>query len=157
MATELAALAGGPVQIAYGATGVEDAAALWAGYLGIGPFFVRHNIPVTDVAIDGRPASFDHSSAFGQWGSIMVELIAVHDPPALATAGLHHVAYFVESFDNASSELAAAGWPATLTATAGATRFAFHDARADLGHFVEIYEPNDQLRAFYAMVAESDW
>ena len=32
------------------------------------------------------------------------------------------------------------------------TEFAFHDARATLGHLIEIYEPSPPLRDFYAHV-----
>lgn len=147
------ALAGGPVQLAYGVADVEAAARRWAIHHGAGPFFVRRHIAVRDVLVDGEPGQFDHSSAYGWLGSLMVELVAVHDPPALSWSGLHHVAHFVDSFEQAGAELDALGWPPALVATAGGTRFAFHDARSDLGHLVEIYEPNDDLRRFYAMVS----
>ncbi|MGI9596101.1 MAG: VOC family protein [Acidimicrobiales bacterium] len=153
--SEAAALAGGPVQIAYGVADVRRAADRWVERLGAGPFFVRDHIPVSDAVIGGSPAPFDHSSAYGQWGAVMVELVAIHDPPALATDGLHHVAYFVDSFDQAASELGERGWPQVLSARAGPTRFAFHDARPDLGHLIEIYEPSATLRGFYDMVADA--
>ncbi len=146
-------LGGGPVQVAYGVPDIEVAARGWVDRLGAGPFFVRHHISVTDVLIDGLPGAFDHSSAYGQWGSVMVELVAVHDPPGLATVGLHHQAFFVQSFDAATADLAKRGWSCALSAAAGATRFAFHDARAELGHLIEIYEPSDGLVGFYEMVA----
>ena len=147
-------LAGGPVQLAYAVTDVETAAVRWADRMGAGPFFVRHHIPVDEAVIDGRPGGFDHSSAYGWWGSVMVELVAVHDPPTLAgDGGLHHIAYFVDSFGAATAELSALGWPAVLTARAGDTRFAFHDARPELGHLIEIYEGDERLRGLYAMVA----
>ncbi len=153
-------LSGGPVQLAYLVADVETAAQEWTRRFGAGPFFVRHHIEVSDVLIDGRPSSFDHSSAYGQWGSMMVELVAVHRPAQLAVTatgvgGLHHVAYFVESFDGASEALSDRGWPRSLVATAGSTRFAFHDARAELGHLVEIYQRAPALQRFYDMVAQS--
>jgi len=33
--------------------------------------------------------------------------------------------------------------------------FAMHDARKVFGHFIEIYEPNEELTSFYRMVEES--
>ena len=165
----LAALAGGPVQIAYGVTDIAQAAQTWTATLGAGPFFLRHHIPVDgvwvddvlvdDVLVGGAPGVFDHSSAYGQWGSIMVELVAVHAPATLAATGIHHLAYFVHSFDEAAEELTANGWPVALTAMAGSTRFGFFDARGDLGHLIEIYEPSPGLLGFYAMVADAaqDW
>jgi len=152
-------LAGGPVQVAYGidpGAGIESAARWWVEHQGAGPFFVRHHIPVTEVALaGGRPGTFDHSSAYGQWGGLMVELVAIHDPPELRSVGLHHVAHVVDSYAHASSELTARGWPPVLQATAGTTRFAFHDARADLGHLIEIYPASDALLGFYRMVARA--
>ena len=147
-------LAGGPVQLAFGVTDVHAAVAAWVER-GAGPFFVREHIEVTDVVIGTEPGAFDHSSAFGQWGAIMVELIAVHDPPSLASTGLHHVAFFVPDFDAAADELTARGWPRAVSAVAGSNRFALHDARDELGHLVEIYEPTDALLGFYAMVADA--
>ncbi len=152
-------MAGGPVQVAYGVdpgTGIESAARWWVERMGAGPFFVRHHIPVTDVVLaGGRAGSFDHFSAYGQWGGLMVELVALHDPPELRSTGLHHVAHVVDSYDGATAELTARGWPPVLQATAGSTRFAFHDARADLGHLIEIYPASDTLLGFYRMVAQA--
>ena len=50
----------------------------------------------------------------------------------------------------------AQGWPAVLlAATAGGQEFAFCDARSDLGHLVELYEPSARLLGFYEMVARA--
>lgn len=145
--------------MAYGVTDVEAAARQWVARCGAGPFFVRHHIEVTDVVVDGASGSFDHSSAYGQWGPVMVELVAVHSPPSLAGIGLHHVAYIVDSFDEGVAELSADGRPQVLLARAGSTDFAFHDARDDLGHLIEIYERSTGLIGFYDMVraAAKDW
>jgi len=87
--------------------------------------------------------------------AIMVELISVHDPPSLASTGLHHIAFFVPDFDAAAEELTARGWPRAVSAVAGSNRFALHDAREEMGHLVEIYEPTDALLGFYSMVADA--
>lgn len=148
-------LASGPVQLAYAVADVDAAAHHWSRHYGAGPFFVRHHIEVSDVVVDGAPGSFDHSSAYGQWGSMMVELVAVHSPPSLAGAGLHHVAYMVYSFDEAVAELEADGKPQVLLARAGGTDFAFHDAANDLGHLIEIYQRSAGLTGFYQMVRDA--
>lgn len=153
---------GAPVQVAYATDDVHAAALRWAAR-GIGPFFVIEHIALTDVEIDAKPSTFDHSSAYGQWGSIMVELVQQHDPgpdPVVSTSGIHHIASFVDDFDTASSELSADGFPRRLAATtSGGQAFAFHDARATMGHLLEIYERTDRLAAFYAMVRDAsvDW
>jgi catechol 2,3-dioxygenase-like lactoylglutathione lyase family enzyme len=148
------------VQIAYAVDDVEAAAREFARRLGAGPFFLRHHIELAVASHRGGPATFDHSSAYGQWGAVQVELVRVHtaEPAALAAVvlgpGLHHVAWFVADIEAERSRLEALGWPEVLAAeTAGGVRFAFHDARAELGHLVEIYEPAGRLLSFYAAVA----
>jgi hypothetical protein len=149
------------VQVAYAVDDVDAAARSFAERIGAGPFFVRHHIELAEVAHAGEPAEFDHSSAYGQWGSVQVELVHVHTarPAELAEIvlrppGIHHVAWFVADFDAEQRRLAGLGWPEVLDArTAGGLRFAFHDARAQLGHLVELYEPTERLLAFYATVA----
>ena len=149
---------GAPVQIAYATNDVRSAAQQWAAR-GVGPFYVIEHIALTDVRVDDAPATFDHSSAYGQWGSVMVELIQQHDPgpdPVVPASGLHHVASFVDDFEQASAKLIADGFPCRLRAsTSGGQSFAFHDARGTLGHLIEIYEQTDRLAGFYAMVREA--
>jgi len=148
---QLDCLRGGPVQIAYGVDDLAAAVAEWEAR-GAGPFVARHHIEVARAIVFGEPGVFDHSSAYGWQGHLMVELVQVHSPSGLAHVGLHHLAYFVESFSDATVELEAAGYPAALVARAGSTDFAFHDARPALGHYVEIYEDSERLREFYAQV-----
>ena len=69
---------GAPVQIAYAVPDARVAAQEWIERFGAGPFFVRPHIPVVDVVYRGQPSTFDHTSAYGQWGSLMVELVQDH-------------------------------------------------------------------------------
>jgi catechol 2,3-dioxygenase-like lactoylglutathione lyase family enzyme len=155
---------GPPVQIAYAVPDVESAARSWAARSGAGPFFVRRHIALEDVVVRGRPGSFDHSSAYGQWGSVMVELVEDHgDGPSPVRdmfprdgSGLHHLAFFVESVDAAVADLLGQGLELAMSArTAGGLRFCFVDTRKALGHMVELYEPTAGLRAFYSMVRDA--
>lgn len=155
-------LLGPPVQIAYAVTDVREAASRWAFERGVGPFFVIERIPVTDVLYRGTPAVFDHSSAYGHWGGLMVELICDHsvgpspvsDVVGPGGQGLHHVAHVVADFGAATSALEVAGYEQALYAnTEAGLAFAFHDATTALGHMIEVYEGTPRLRAFYAMVA----
>ena len=99
----------------------------------------------------------------GSGAQLQVELVEIHraEPASLAeivqrTSGIHHVATFVESIDEEQRRLTEIGWPAVMTAeTASGMRYAFHDARAELGHLLEVYEPSAGVRALYAMVAEA--
>ncbi len=149
------------VQVAYAVSDVRAAAGEFAQRLGAGPFFARHHPLPRVVRHHGGYGQFDHSSAYGQWGGVQVELVEVHDAaPAsladavMASAGVHHVAWFVESIDDEERRLAALGWPQVMRAeTAGGFPYAFHDARAELGHLVEIYEPRAEVLALYRKIA----
>ena len=160
----MTALLGGPVQVAYAVTDVRAAATWWAEKFGAGPFFVIEHIELNDVRYHGTPSTFDHSSAYGQWGDIMVELVCDHtigqspvaDVVGAGGQGLHHMAYFVKDLASAQVGLVSAGWPEALHAsTASGLAFAFHDATETLGHMIEVYEPVDALVAFYRRVADA--
>lgn len=149
---------GGPVQIAYAVDDVAAAARRWATS-GVGPFFVREHIEVRNVRRRGEAGTFDHSSAYAQWGSLMVELICQHDGGALpvgATRGLHHMAFFVDDIVETATSLTEQGMVEVLYAEGSAgLSFAMHDAVAQLGHLVEIYQRTVRLAAFYAMVRDA--
>jgi hypothetical protein len=93
----------------------------------------------------------------------MIELICQHDGganPFVGNAGMHHTAHFADDLMATSAMLGATGAPEALFArTAGGTGFAMHDRRAELGHYVEVYEPTRRLRGFYDLVrdAAADW
>jgi hypothetical protein len=152
------------VQIAYDVDDVWSAARRHAERFGSGPFFIREHIEVASVVHDGQPAVFDHSSAYGQSGRVMVELVCQHrvEPASLRAqlrqrgTGIHHVAFFTEDIGREAQRLTDLGYPQAMLATTGSgLQFAFHDAVADLGHLIELYEPVEGLVAFYARVAEA--
>src|SRR5262245_52113426 len=92
------------VQVAYAVTDVRAAATELAGRLGAGPFFARHHPLPRRVRHRDGAGEFDHSSAYGQWGMLQIELVQIHHAaPAslaevvMASSGIHHVAWFVDS------------------------------------------------------------
>ena len=114
----------------------------------------------------GIARPLDHSSAYGQWGEVMIELVVQHnaDPSALhdmyphgsGRFGIHHTALFVDDLPAAIAAFAAEGLPlAQYAETTGGTAFAFIDAVARYGHMIELYEPTPALTGFYAMVAKA--
>ena len=165
-------LLGPPVQIAYSVVDIERAVESWVRSHGAGPFFVYRHIPVHSVVHRGRPASFDHTSAYGQLGGLMIELVCDHtagpspvkDLLGEAGCGLHHMAHFVADGAATRAALANFGCPEIFRASTGGGgggggQFFFHDARASLGHMIELYEPDTGVRQFYKMVADAarDW
>ena len=153
-------------QLAYKVNDLEAAAAAHHRQFGSGPFFVLRHVALASSQHRGVERRFDHSSAYGQWGSVMVELVVQHNPDDSALhdmfpwgsgkEGLHHAALFVDDLDAAIARFAAEGAPlAQLSVTTGGTAFAFVDTRASLGHMLELYEPTGQLTGFYDFVADA--
>ncbi len=152
------------VQVAYAVENLEEATESWSESIGVGPFFIKENIPLKNVRVDGESSTFDHSSAYAQWGPLMLELICEHTQSLFdysskkegAFPSIHHCAVFVNDFEEGSKNLEEMGFNEILYAeTSSGFPFAMHDARKIFGHFVEIYEPNKELTSFYRMVEES--
>ncbi|MFN3863170.1 MAG: VOC family protein [Erythrobacter sp.] len=151
-------------QLAYKVNDLEAAAAAHHRRFGSGPFFLARHVALASSHHRGVARPFDHSSAYGQWGSVMVELVVQHNPDDSAlhemfphherAEGLHHAALFVDDLEGAIARFEAEGAPlAQLSVTASGTAFAFIDNRASLGHMLELYEPTAPLTSFYDFVA----
>ncbi len=151
-------------QIAYFVADIEQAALAHHAVFGSGPYFLGRHVPLAWSEHRGLAVTHDHSSAYGQWGQVMIEFVQQHgaDPSAFHDLypagserfGLHHTAVFVDQLDAAIAHFAAAGMPLTqLCETASGVRYAFIHAAATLGHMIELYEPSPPLTGFYDMVA----
>jgi len=140
-------------------TGVERFGAAF----GAGPFFGMEHIAFDEVTFRGEPAVYDHSSAFGQWGPIIVELTQVHDaqPAGLRRslispgAGVGHVAWLADSLEDEISRLGAAGLVPFHTGRTGPASAVWFDGRPVFGHPVEVLRRSEELLRFYAMVHEA--
>ncbi|MFN4020402.1 MAG: VOC family protein [Erythrobacter sp.] len=153
-------------QLAYKVNDLEAAVAAHHRRFGSGPFFVLRHVALAASHHRGVARPFDHSSAYGQWGDVMVELVVQHNPDPSAlhdmfahgsqTEGLHHAALIVDDLHAEIARFATEGAPlAQLSVTAGGTVFAFLDTRASLGHMLELYEPTAQITGFYDFVAQA--
>ncbi|WP_017664853.1 VOC family protein [Porphyrobacter sp. AAP82] len=151
-------------QLAYKVNSLEAAAEAHHRAFGSGPFFVLRHVALASSQHRGVERPFDHSSAYGQWGSVMIELVVQHNadesalhemfPHGSLREGLHHAAVFVDDLAAAIARFEGEGAPlAQLSVTQGGTAFAFVDTRTSLGHMLELYEPAEQLTGFYDFVA----
>ena len=149
------------MQLAYHVPDPAAAALHAARNFGWGPFFLMEHIPLARASYRGSPTPFDHSSAYGQAGELMVEFITQHNeaPSAIRDlygadqTGLHHVAVFVPDYAAALAEHRALGRAIALEAcTTTGVEFAMVDTVKELGHMLEIYERRDDLSKFYALV-----
>lgn len=131
---------------------------------GAGPFFIINRIQLSYGMHRGQECKFVHSSAYGQWGNVMMELVQqdvegpspFRDMYAPGESGLHHMATIVESQQEAYAHYQACGFEvATIARTMTGTEFAFIDATKTLGHMIEVYEGTEGLRGFYEMVRKA--
>ncbi|MBT3463240.1 MAG: hypothetical protein HN453_13765 [Gammaproteobacteria bacterium] len=156
------------VQVAYHVPDIEAAAIAMANQTGAGPFFVSRNIVLAHGEHRGEPCPFVHSSAYGQWGAVMVEFVQqdsqgpspFRDLYQAHERGLHHMAVMTTDIEASYQHFEDHGMPrVTRAVTDSGVEFAFLDALDTLGHFIEIYEASPQLLGFYDFVrtAAVDW
>lgn len=160
-------MAGLPIrQIAYFVADVRAAAARHHALFGSGPYYVADHIPLASCLYRGRAAELDHSSAYGQWGDVMIEFVQQNNPGPSAfrdmypegsgREGIHHVALFIDDVDASIAIYAAQGFDCALRAETGTGLvFAMIDTVAAHGHMIELYSPTPSLTGFYAMIAEA--
>lgn len=144
------------VQTAYLVSDLKAAAQRWAEDFGAGPFFTLEGIKPEMLGGGDNAASLDHSSAYGQLGDEMIELVvpangrtSIFDWPLEA---LHHRAVFATDYEDALAWFEGKGMANRASASVNGMPFAFVDATHQLGHFVEVYPQSDALEGFYAMV-----
>lgn len=157
-------------QIAYFVPDVRVAARQHHEAFGSGPYFVAENIPLAISRHRGVDTPCDHSSAYGQWGDIMIEFVqqnntgpsAFHDmyPENSGRKGIHHVAIFVDDVKTSIKEFENNGHELAFYAEMNSGfAFAFMDTVALHGHMTELYSPDEELLGFYTMVkqAKDNW
>ena len=93
-------------QVAYFVPDVRVAALHHPKLFGSGPYFVADNIPLRAATRRGVEYTLGHSSAYGQWGEVMIEFVqqnnsspsAFHEEYAEGSGrfGFHHIAISVE-------------------------------------------------------------
>jgi catechol 2,3-dioxygenase-like lactoylglutathione lyase family enzyme len=153
-----------PVQhVGYVVEDIEEGVAWAVRTLGAGPFFVVSHMPFDVCTFNGEPATYDHSSAFGQWGAIKIELTVVHStaPPELgeviggAAPKVGHIGILVDDLAEQSAALEAAGLPVFHTGAAGPVSARWHDGRTRLGHHVELLQRGPEIEGFYGLIRSS--
>ena len=152
--------------IGYVVEDLETGVAWAVETLGAGPFLAIEHMRFDEVTYLDAPAAFDHSSAFGSWGPILVQRTVVHDarPDGLRRAldgdgaGIGHVAWLADSLEQETQRLETAGLRRFHTGRTGPASAAWFNGPG-LGHHVEVLQRSEPLLAFYARVraAAQDW
>ena len=151
-------------QIAYFVDDVREAVPKMHQTFGAGPFLVSDNIQLAWAELRGIAGNFVHTSAYGQWGDVMMELVQqdsegpspFRDMFEPGQQGIHHVAVMVDSMKEAYEHFASQGFDVAAKAeTTSGVEFAFIDTVEKFGHMIEIYERSEQLAAFYQYIREA--
>jgi catechol 2,3-dioxygenase-like lactoylglutathione lyase family enzyme len=146
--------------VGYAVADLRAGVERFAAAFGAGPFFAMEHIEFAEVTYRGAPALYDHSSAFGQWGPILVELTQVHaarpaglrDALAAPGSGIGHVAWLADDLGAETARLSAAGLTPFHAGRTGPAEAVWFDGGAQLGHNVEVLRRRDEILGFYALV-----
>ena len=153
------------VQTAYVVENLDKAIDYWTSTVGAGPFFVlRGYDQMEQLEHRGKKGYFNCDFAFGQAGSVQVELIQINSDapnvfadtyPKGSRGGFHHVAMFPKDLEAAIAAYQRQGLDLVMRGNFGTTPIAFIDTRPLLGFMVELYPATDDMRAMYQMVADA--
>ncbi len=127
---------------------------------GAGPFFGMEHMVFDEVTYRGVAAVYDHSSAFGCWGPILVEVTQVHDAQPAAFretlvapgTGLGHIGVLTPSLSQETERLEALGLTAFHTGRTGPASAVWFEGGPLFGHPIEVLQERDEILGFYAMV-----
>jgi catechol 2,3-dioxygenase-like lactoylglutathione lyase family enzyme len=153
-------------QVAYFVPDAVRAARDHVRQFGSGPYFLAEHIPLRKALHRGREALLDHTSAYGQWGEVMIEFVqqnnpgpsAFHDmyPEGSGRSGFHHIALIVDDLPAARREFHDGGLTEALYAEmSDGFAFVMVDDVARHGHMIELYEGVSALTSFYTMVKDA--
>jgi catechol 2,3-dioxygenase-like lactoylglutathione lyase family enzyme len=140
----------------------------WVTVYGAGPFYLLEHVTYDECTSGGSPAVYDHSAAFGQWGTVPVELQQPHDvrPASLARpltadgrTAVNHVGVTVGDPAAESARLESLGFALSLYARLGEVEFFLHDATEAFGYCIEVITAKPELDAFWETIAAGarDW
>lgn len=154
-----------PIQhIGYVVDDISDAVRHWVTTFGAGPFFwLAKNVSLPDARYLGEPCLLVHSAVVGKWENNFVELIQVHEvsPPGLRDAfvgsatepnHINHICYVVEDPEAEVERLKEVGVPRFWQASMGPMQVSYCDARAMIGHAIEIHRLTPEFEALFQVI-----
>ena len=142
--------------VGYVVNDIHEAASIWSKAFGVGPFVLMERVAFDMVNYYDEPATYEHSVAFGLWGSTTVELMQFHgvvEPDSLAikmatpSNRINHIGYSVADIDAERLRLETLGAQTFLKARTGDVEGVVLWAPY-LGHSVELLADSDFVRGF---------
>lgn len=138
-------------QIGYYVKSIEETAEFLRSSLGAGPFVDLGANPLESCKVRGEDVELKMRTALGHINDIQLELIEVEsagpDPyHEMGHFGLHHFCIWVDDVDVAVEAFEESGMPLAMRITSGqGLQVAYVDAREQLGQYIEVNTPAEQL------------
>lgn len=151
-------------QLGYVVPDIEKAMEHWSSVMGVGPWFYNPKVPIEGYHYDGKPHDVHNSVALANSGFIQVELIQTrNDAPSMYRdfqkaehAGLQHVAYWTQSYDEDLARMEAQGFKVKMGGTVGANgRFVYFDREMHPGTVIELSEVVGPKGRMFDMIREA--
>jgi len=140
---------GGPWQICFVVSDVEEALETWVHRYGVGPWSIwnlgAHNM--TDLAVDERPADYGMRIAIAAWGPVEIEVIEPLDEASIyaqslrdhqGRAHVHHLHCTAPDYDASLALFRARRQCALMSGGFRGARFSYLPTEDDLGTILEI-------------------
>ena len=152
-------------QLGYVVDDLDAAIAHWTNVLGIGPFFVFPKIVVQNNVYRGEPTPCELAIALSQSGPMQIELMCpLSDAPSAHRdflrahgPGLHHLAYWTDSFDDQLRTASDRGYQIWQRGEIGSrdNRFAYLATEGHAGTVVEISEVSGFKGRLFQFIADT--
>lgn len=141
----------GVKQIGYYVKSIEETAEAMGKMLGAGPFFDMGVNPPAELKYRGENSTSLTRCALGHFNDVQIELIEVaNDEPnvydELGHYGVHHLCIWADDTEVVAREFVDAGYEIAMEMTSGqGLKVVYIDAREQLGSFIEVNAPLEQL------------
>lgn len=136
-------------QVAYVVNDVEDASKRMAECIGAGPFVFILDYSPAKATYEGKDVKVVLDQSYGAYGDVQIELIKVPDQgdkTIFGKTGFHHFAIWVDDVEEAVNDFKKAGFDVALRMESDSGLvITFIDCTELLGHYVEIYNPQEGL------------
>jgi catechol 2,3-dioxygenase-like lactoylglutathione lyase family enzyme len=156
-------------QVAYLVPDIEAAMGYWADVLGVGPWFYNSKVPIENYIYRGQRYEPHNSVALANSGDLQIELLQTrNDVPSMyrdflqaGRSGMHHFAYWTETFDDDLVRAEAAGFKVCMSGEVGDNgRFVYFettDAGDDVwpGTVVELSEVAGPKGRLFKLIREA--
>ena len=164
MTSPLSYLAAGIQQVAFVVRDIAAAERFFAGKLGVSRFCRFDDFQVQEPVHRGAPGDFRYHLSLGYAGDFAVELIQHLSGKSIYKEfldekgeGMHHLGFLVRDHERTVRDFAVAGYPVVQGGCVGGSQFAYFDARANCGVYLETIMLDEEGREMFARIKRGEF